>query len=244
MKKEANYSSELKYFLYRYVILAWKWRKRTGYFRMVLDFFYELVFKIKYPKFKYLLKLYQDSFDETSLDNILNSNQYEANSAYVISDAFKQIRKLIKPHNTTFIDIGSGAGRIIFEAYRHNYKKSIGLELSRELLEICDKNLSEYVSCKNKDSIITAKCDVTKVNFSDFINEKEGNIILYLFNPFNDITLEQFIKNYLAQVTFPTYIIYVNKQYPDVLKAYGFNIIFERRINNKFTLDSFRIYKN
>ena len=239
-----SYNSELKYFIKRFISDGWRYRKRIGYGRFISDIFYELLFKIKNPKFKYLIKINAEDLDDIPQENVNHSGQCESNSSNALRGVFHHLKDFVHPNKTTFIDIGSGVGRVLLEAKNNNFKKVVGLEQSETLVEIAKKNLFMSDHIQKNDNLLCLIADVTDCNFTTLISNSEDIILLFLANPFDDKVLAAFLKNYLKQIKNKTYIAYTYKQYPELLKTFGFKIIFEKRIKNKFTLESYRIYSN
>jgi SAM-dependent methyltransferase len=94
------------------------------------------------------------------------------------------------PAGYTFIDLGSGAGRVLFIAAEFAFQRVIGLELAAELHQIAQENIRRFHSprkrCDNIVSIHTSAADY------DFPNE---NLVIFLFNPFGPSVLRDVLKN-------------------------------------------------
>lgn len=91
--------------------------------------------------------------------------------------------RLLKMHavdipTNTFIDLGCGKGRTLMLAAQLPFKAIVGVEFEPNLHEICQKNLHTYTNlCKRVPSVVCQ--DAGSFTFP------EGNLLLYLFNPFN-----------------------------------------------------------
>ena len=77
-----NFYSEFNYFIKRYIRDAWRYRSRTGIIRFIKDIYFEICFKIKYPRFKYLIKIYADAND-IPIERVDHYIQCESNSTFV-----------------------------------------------------------------------------------------------------------------------------------------------------------------
>ncbi|CAN5569989.1 hypothetical protein BH10ACI4_BH10ACI4_13560 [soil metagenome] len=90
----------------------------------------------------------------------------------------------------TFIDVGSGKGRMLFVAAEYPFRKVLGVEYSTELQEVAETNLASYrhssQRCKNLASIYA--------NAAEF-EFPEGNLVLYMFNPFGPEVLSRMLAN-------------------------------------------------
>ncbi|MDQ6826091.1 MAG: class I SAM-dependent methyltransferase [Candidatus Eremiobacteraeota bacterium] len=94
---------------------------------------------------------------------------------------------------TTFVDVGSGMGRVVFLAAKHPFKQIIGIELSPALHEVAAENLKSWVDprqcCKD---IRLARADAATFGFP------LGHLVLYLYNPFGRPVLTALLENVLA----------------------------------------------
>jgi len=79
----------------------------------------------------------------------------------------------------TFVDIGSGKGRILLVASEFPFREIIGVEFATELHEIACRNIRDYRSktqkCKNVKSL-----NLDAVEFEFPLTP----LVLYMFNPF------------------------------------------------------------
>lgn len=88
--------------------------------------------------------------------------------------------------DTTFVDVGSGKGRVLIIASTYPFRKIIGVEYSPELAAICQKNLSKVGAEK--------KCEVICGDAADFVFP-DGNLLAFLYNPFDAFVLDKVLKN-------------------------------------------------
>jgi len=81
------------------------------------------------------------------------------------------------PGEYTFIDFGSGKGRMLFMAARHGFKRLLGIELRRELHNQAFKNARE---CRHVGAgfIESLNMDASEYEFP------EEKLVLFFFNPF------------------------------------------------------------
>ncbi|MFA6303752.1 MAG: class I SAM-dependent methyltransferase [Legionella sp.] len=105
-------------------------------------------------------------------------------------------RHLLKVLNTipleknqcTFLDYGCGKGRALICASTYPFKKIIGVELSRDLLNLAQKNIDNMRHAQTKNTELI-QCDAQLFAISDDIN------VIYFFNPFVGTILENVVKN-------------------------------------------------
>lgn len=91
----------------------------------------------------------------------------------------------------TFVDIGSGKGRILLLASRFPFRKIIGVEFHPKLCEIAQNNLSKYRRAQKKCGDIEVHCADATV----FPLPQSGKLVLYLFNPFGAVMVEKFLNH-------------------------------------------------
>jgi hypothetical protein len=78
----------------------------------------------------------------------------------------------------TFIDFGSGKGRVLLMASEYPFRKIIGVEFASELHNIAQQNISRYQSATQKCRDITTIC----ADFTQFSIPPEP-LFLFLYNP-------------------------------------------------------------
>jgi len=90
----------------------------------------------------------------------------------------------------TFIDVGSGKGRVLFIAAEYPFRKVIGVEYSAEMHRAALENIQNYRSsrqrCRDVGSVVA---NAAEYQFPD------GNLVLYLFNPFGPEIMRDMLAN-------------------------------------------------
>lgn len=90
----------------------------------------------------------------------------------------------------TFVDFGSGRGRVILFASHFNFKRIVGVEFSEELHRSAIDNISivgrKKPSCANVES---HHQDATRFEIPD------GPLVLYFFDPFRDHVMQDVLDN-------------------------------------------------
>lgn len=96
---------------------------------------------------------------------------------------------------TTFVDVGSGMGRVVMLAARHPFKAVVGVEISPTLHEVARENLAAFdkkqMRCRDVRLIRT---DAAGYRFP------RGRLAVYLYNPFRAPVMEEVVARLL---TFP-----------------------------------------
>jgi len=116
----------------------------------------------------------------------------------------------------TFIDVGSGKGRVLLMATDYPFRRILGIELLPDLHRIAQENIGIYKS-------ESQRCFAVEAVFGDvreFVFPAEP-IVLYLFNPLPEAGLIDVITNLersLENHPRTTYVLYHNPLLEHVLK--------------------------
>jgi SAM-dependent methyltransferase len=90
----------------------------------------------------------------------------------------------------TFVDLGSGKGRVLLLASDLPFKRIIGIEFSPELHEVAVRNIQSYRNPAQRSKEIQSVCaDATDYPLPD------GNTVVFLFNPFKCSSVSRFLDN-------------------------------------------------
>jgi SAM-dependent methyltransferase len=149
------------------------------------------------------------------------------NSPYQPTDPalFRQIIEELRQHANldlaqfTFLDLGSGKGRTLLMASDYPFHKIVGVELLPSLHQIAQENLQRYQSESQRCFALSSIC-ADAVSFS--LPEKP--LVIYLFNPFPEPGLREFLTNLehsLRAHPRPTYLLYHNPQLEQVFLESG-----------------------
>jgi SAM-dependent methyltransferase len=88
----------------------------------------------------------------------------------------------------TFVDIGSGKGRMLLVAAEYPFRKILGIEFAAELNDRAARNIASYrhrrQRCREIESL---RMDAVDFRFPD------GNLVLYFFNPFGPATMQRLL---------------------------------------------------
>ncbi len=106
----------------------------------------------------------------------------------------------------TFIDLGSGKGRILMMAAGYSFRRIVGVEFVPELHEIALKNIAIY----GKDHEGCERIEPLCVDARDFQFPLEP-LVIFLFNPFPEPVFASVLENLrlsLERETRPVYIAY------------------------------------
>jgi SAM-dependent methyltransferase len=135
-----------------------------------------------------------DTVNQVELDNLyIQSKNRTRGERYALSPA-KAFNKLMNtlsfPHNSVFVDLGCGKGKMLLMASQYGFKRIVGVEFSEKLCECARNNISIY----KKKTGMSADIDVV---FSDVVDYKikDDENLFYLFNPFDEDILINVLRN-------------------------------------------------
>ncbi|SDH68549.1 Histone methylation protein DOT1 [Pedobacter terrae] len=192
-------------------------------------------------KFNTTTSMIVDNFDFEEIVSefdISNYVRYVPTSIDLVYKIFSLLKETdIVFENSTFIDVGSGIGRNLLIASEYPFNKIIGIEISRKLHDIAEKNIIQYKNkiqkCRNIESIC--------INILDFVFTDKNNLILYFYNPFSekvfDVLFEK-ILNSISQKECKFTLMFLNVLYNRIEKTAFFKK--EKSFQSKY--DNFSIY--
>jgi predicted RNA methylase len=97
---------------------------------------------------------------------------------------------LKNPSNYTFVDLGSGKGRIMFLAAEFPFRRIQGVEFAVELHNAAQSNIRHYRYFRRQCTQIES----VNMDASDY-DLPNDNLVLHLFNPFGAEVLEKVLAN-------------------------------------------------
>ncbi len=169
----------------------------------------------------------------TKPKSLSNGVLYMSSWTSIIKKSTQKAISILKTKgNYQLIDIGCGKGKVlcVWELmFKKDSLKILGLEYSEELIKICLENLKII----NSQRTVVIKMDALNLN----LDELEDNLLIYLYNPFNEKILIPFLK----KIKKSTVIVYINP-----VHAWCFN----NNFNLKYKKDSwhpnaaYNIYSN
>jgi SAM-dependent methyltransferase len=97
---------------------------------------------------------------------------------------------------TTFVDIGSGKGRIVLLAAMRTFRGVLGIELSPVLHAIAQRNL-DIVRCQG---VLQSPAHVTLADATE-LEVPDGPLIAYLYHPFREAIASVVIDRLVAAIS-------------------------------------------
>jgi SAM-dependent methyltransferase len=125
----------------------------------------------------------------TLAGHIHSGNDYLAARARNVKRALRELP--VQDHSQfTFIDLGSGKGRVLFLAAEYPYRRIQGVEFARELHLQAEENVRTFHGRKQQCRRIESKyMDAAEFEFP------EERLVVYMFNPFPAATLQGVLGN-------------------------------------------------
>ena len=114
----------------------------------------------------------------------LEDRRYQAAARLPVTWAISALR--VDPAQYTFVDYGSGRGRVLLTAARFPFKKVIGVEFSRTLHRQACENIAGYP----KERLDCSEVVSLNLNAVDF-DLPSGDCVLFFLNPFGGETLDR-----------------------------------------------------
>ena len=140
---------------------------------------------------------------------------YEAAPASLIRAALASVP--LWPDVFTFVDLGSGKGRVLLVASHLPFARIVGVELSAELHRAAEENIRRYRSADQRCTTISLLCmNATEYRFGS------DPLVLFLYNPFGESTVRHVLANLAASLrAMPrsAYVIYMNPRFEPLLRS-------------------------
>ena len=115
---------------------------------------------------------------ETAAPGAKFANRYQGTPIAVIRRIIRRLK--VDRRRFTFIDLGSGKGRVLLIAAQYPFESVIGVEFSKTLHDIALTNISKFIAAGAAHTNVTSvNCDAGEFEFSA-IRDK----IVFCYNPF------------------------------------------------------------
>jgi SAM-dependent methyltransferase len=178
---------------------------------------------------------------ELKMDPALKNHavQYEPTRAWLFADIMDKVK--VDFRNFSFVDFGSGKGRVLLLASKFPFKRIIGIEASPELCQCAQNNIERYRANDQRCKNITSLC----INAQEF-EIPECDTILYFYNPFDAHILQPIlnhIEDHCQNKPFRVIIIYTNPVHFKLFEQSKFFQLMVEDERYKIFCSNFR-YKN
>lgn len=126
----------------------------------------------------------------------------------------------IDPGRFTFVDLGAGKGRALLLAARHGFRKVVGVEFARELVEAAERNI-RAAHTRQSPPVRILEQDATCYDLPD------EPLVLFMYNPFGGRTMQDVARRAAASLRRnprPHHVLYLNPFHLDGWTAAGFSV--------------------
>ena len=175
-----------KYQLHRVILDTIQERGFLRTCQMMTAFIRDLVFDFRYKT---------DTFSWVDLNDLtIESGNIERGTDYVPTKAapFRRLmHSLDIPSDSVFVDFGSGKGKLLLLATKHEFSRIVGVEFSRDL---CDISQNNVLRLKNVLSGVE-RIEIFNVDAAEYSFRDDENV-LYFFNPFDEHVMQVVLQNF------------------------------------------------
>ena len=140
---------------------------------------------------------------ETTAPGAKFANRYQGTPVVVIHRIIRRLK--VDRQRFTFIDLGSGKGRVLLIAAQYPFKSVIGVEFSKTLHDIALANIQKFAAAgMTRTGATSINCDAGEFDFSE-IEDK----IVFCYNPFTADLMIRVLDNLSAPAHNPGETIFV-----------------------------------
>ena len=121
------------------------------------------------------------------------------------------MEQLDLPADSVFVDIGCGMGRVLLLASRYPFKRLVGIDLSPQLCEIAERNMTLLPRVGTSLPYEIHAEDVTEYDF------KPDENVFFLYNPFDETIMAAFLnalRDSIDRAPRPMWLIYLKPLTP------------------------------
>ncbi len=143
---------------------------------------------------------------ETDSDSAIDGIRYQSSSDGHFRRALAAL-PIDDPENFTFLDMGSGKGRVLIRAAFLPFKQVIGVEYAVNLHRIALENVARMPAGVCRAPIEPRHGDILQFDYPD------GDLIVYIYHPFGGATFDRFLdglEQAYCRQTRRLFFLYVN----------------------------------
>jgi SAM-dependent methyltransferase len=124
--------------------------------------------------------------------NLEFATHYEPTPVREIAPLLDEIPQPLE--ETTFIDIGSGMGRVVLLAAQRPFKTVVGVELSPTLHEVARENLERF---RENEELRCRDVRLIRADAADY-RFPRGKLAVYMYNPFRAPVMRELLRHLIA----------------------------------------------
>jgi predicted RNA methylase len=119
---------------------------------------------------------------------------------------------------SAFVDIGAGMGRVVMLASTRPFTQVIGVEVSGALCETARDNVVRWR--RAHDDLRCKDVRIVRADAAAYVFPK-GNLVVYMYNPFGEKTVERILEKLAARESGVCYIVYHTPVHRSVLDTHA-----------------------
>jgi hypothetical protein len=219
---------------------AWRRHGASGFLKLAID---NIVYHVRRGAGRVVMPPQLDSFDEKYGTDTAGTREIRTldaaglpSACYAVrygpsgeQDVRASLEKLgIDPGDFTFIDFGSGKGRVLLIAAGLPFKAVLGIEFSQELHETAIRNISRFPSHLISAGAVTSRCgDAASFQLPP------SNLVCYFHNPVGPPVLSEVIARLEAHrgSGYRVLVIYLDPRHRELFERTGNFAIFNETPN-------------
>lgn len=165
-------------------------------------------------------------------DNRNSGTYYEPTSTALFRHIIYELQSTLSFEDFIFLDYGSGKGRVLLLASDYDFRSIIGIEFSRELHLVAEKNIALYRGRRQRFGEMTSI-------FSDatLYAPPSENLLVWFYNPFQRDVMCKVLRNLSDAINVNNSklaLVYLNPLSHDTVELSG---IFQRYLEIKLPHD-------
>jgi 16S rRNA G966 N2-methylase RsmD len=163
-----------------------------------------------FPTEPWLFEQIMQAVERSTQPSAIGKQPLQANQSAAVTNGLEDF---------TFVDLGSGKGRVLLMAASYGFKKIIGVEYMPEWHHVAEENIRKFVAENKIDSAIQNLC----MDARDFEFPAEP-LVIYLFNPFPEPILAavlERLRESLVKTPRPMVVAYRYPEFDSLIEKSG-----------------------
>lgn len=202
---------QIQYFFY----IATNWGIRIGFFTLREEIKGEKKYNINTTSYHNLSRF------QITGSHLKHATEYMPVNYFTIEQLLYHLPANAK--QGSFLDIGCGKGRGLCVAAVFGFKKVVGIDFAKQLIDTAEKNLAQIKT-------LYPSLEYT-LHWKDVVSFEIGQDVstVFMFNPFDEIlmrTVIQKINTALKNHPRPFYILYASPMHEELFFAEGYDVLY------------------
>lgn len=139
-----------------------------------------------------------DTYAKVVQADLRVDSAHQAEAAPYFPTRGRAYRKALKhfalPTNGSFVDLGSGKGKILILSARHGFKRVVGIEFAKQLSDVAQANIERTRRSLRGSDVRSVCSDVTAYRF------QPDDTVFFMFAPFGANVMRETMTNIQTSV--------------------------------------------